>query len=67
MRKTKAELVVTVVASGHYAEEYQNNTVMRNPYAEEYQNNTVSQENFAHAQTAETRRSFLRRERRVRG
>ena len=24
-------------------EEYQNNTVMRNPYMEEYQNNTVSQ------------------------
>ena len=27
----------------YYAEEYQNNTVMRNPYAEEYRNNTVSQ------------------------
>ena len=34
---------MTVTASGHYAEEYQNNTVMRNLYAEEYQNNTVSQ------------------------
>ena len=34
---------------------------MRIPYAEEYQNNTVFTdfwENFTHAQTAETRRSF---------
>ena len=37
------ELVVTVTASGHYAEEYQNSKVMCNPYAEQYQNNTVSQ------------------------
>ena len=33
----------TVAASGHYAEEYQNNMAMCNPYTEEYQNNTVSQ------------------------
>ena len=45
MCKTKTDensSVITVIASGHYAEEYQNNTVMRNPNAEEYQSNTVS-------------------------
>ena len=37
------ELIITVAASGHYKEEYQNNMVMRNPYAEEYQNDKISQ------------------------
>ena len=64
MRKTKAgENSPSLTANGHYAEEYQNNTVMRNPYAEEYQNTTVSQISgkiSAHAQTAETRLSFRR-------
>ena len=35
--------MVTITASGHYTEEYQNNMDMHNPNAEEYQYNTVSQ------------------------
>ena len=63
MRKTKADenslslsLQVAITQKNTIK-----NTVMRIPFAEEYQNNMVSQisgENFAHAQTAETRRSF---------
>ena len=45
MRKTKADENSSSLSLEwpKYAEEYQNNTDMRNPYAEEYQNNTVSQ------------------------